>query len=158
MSSRLFQEVREKRGLCYSISSFHMPFSDTGMFGLYAGTDEADVPELMRVVIDEVHRATETIEEKEIARSKAQMKAGLLMALESSGARAEQLARQMLAYGRPLTIEEIIAKVDAVTVESARAAGRALMARGRPAIAALGPGAGLASAAAIAETLTRRAA
>ncbi|HYD05111.1 MAG TPA: pitrilysin family protein, partial [Reyranella sp.] len=158
MSSRLFQEVREKRGLCYSISSFHMPFSDTGMFGLYAGTDEADVPELMRVVIDEIHRATETIEENEIARSKAQMKAGLLMALESSGARAEQLARQMLAYGRPLTIEEIVAKVDAVTVETARAAGRALMGRSRPAIAALGPGPGLASAAAIAESLAKRAA
>jgi predicted Zn-dependent peptidase len=86
------------------------------------------------------------------------MKAGLLMALESSGARAEQLARQMLAYGRPLTIEEIVAKVDAVTVDSARAAGRALIGRGRPAVAALGPGHGLASAAAIAETLTRRAA
>jgi predicted Zn-dependent peptidase len=80
------------------------------------------------------------------------------MALESSGARAEQLARQMLAYGRPLTIEEIVAKVDAVTVESARAAGRALMGHSRPAIAALGPGDGLASAAAIAETLTKRAA
>jgi predicted Zn-dependent peptidase len=158
MSSRLFQEVREKRGLCYSISSFHMPFSDVGMFGLYAGTDQADVPELMKVVIDETHLATENIEEKEIARAKAQMKAGLLMALESSGARAEQLARQMLAYGRPLTIEEIVAKVDAVTVESARAAGRALMGRGRPAIAAIGPGAGLASAAAIAESLARRAA
>jgi predicted Zn-dependent peptidase len=158
MSSRLFQEVREKRGLCYSISSFHMPFFDTGMFGLYAGTDAADVAELMRVAIDETHRATETIEEKEIARSKAQMKAGLLMALESSSARAEQLARQMLAYGRPLAIEEIVAKVDAVTVESARAAGRALMSRGRPAVAALGPGSGLASAAQIAESLSRRAA
>ena len=71
------------------------------------------------------------------------MKAGLLMALESSGARAEQLARQMIAYGRPIPLEEIVAKVDAVTVESARAAGRrALIARGRPR-AALGPGPGL---------------
>ena len=60
MSSRLFQEVREKRGLCYTISAFHMPYSDTGLFGLYAGTDEADAPELMRVVIDEITGATET--------------------------------------------------------------------------------------------------
>jgi predicted Zn-dependent peptidase len=158
MSSRLFQEVREKRGLCYSIYAFHMPYFDTGVFGLYSGTDQADAAELMKVVVDQIADATATIEEKEIARAKAQMKAGLLMALESSGARAEQLARQMLAYGRPLTIEEIVAKVDAVTVESAQAAGRALIGRGRPAIAALGPGRGLASAAAIAETLTRRAA
>jgi predicted Zn-dependent peptidase len=158
MSSRLFQEVREKRGLCYSISSFHVPYADIGMFGLYAGTDEADAPELMRVVIDEITNATETITEAEIARSKAQMKAGLLMALESSEARLGQLARQMLAYGRPIPLNEIVAKVEAVTVESARAAGRALITHSRPAIAALGPGNGLESTAAIAESLVRRAA
>jgi predicted Zn-dependent peptidase len=128
------------------------------MFGLYAGTDEADAPELMRVVIDQITNATETINEAEIARSKAQMKAGLLMALESSEARLGQLARQMLAYGRPIPLNEIVAKVEAVTVESARAAGRALITRSRPAIAALGPGNGLESTAAIAESLVRRAA
>ena len=158
MSSRLFQEVRENRGLCYTISAFHMPYSDTGLFGLYAGTDEADAPELMRVVIDQIGNATETLNEAEVNRAKAQMKAGLLMALESSEARVAQIARQMLAYGRPIPLEEIVAKVDAVTVESARAAGRALVARGRPAIAALGPGNGLESTAAIAESLVRRAA
>ena len=158
MSSRLFQEVRENRGLCYTISAFHMPYSDTGLFGLYAGTDEADAPELMRVVIDQIGNATETLNETEVNRAKAQMKAGLLMALESSEARVAQIARQMLAYGRPIPLEEIVAKVDAVTVESARAAGRALVDRGRPAIAALGPGNGLESTAAIAESLVRRAA
>jgi predicted Zn-dependent peptidase len=158
MSSRLFQEVREIRGLCYSIHAFHMPYSDTGLFGLYAGTDEADAPELMRVVIDQIANATETLKEAEINRAKAQMKAGLLMALESSEARIGQLARQMIAYGRPVPLEEIVAKVEAVTVESARAAGRALVERGRPAIAALGPGNGLESTAAIAESLVRRAA
>lgn len=158
MSSRLFQEVREIRGLCYTIQAFHMPYSDTGMFGLYAGTDEADAPELMRVVIDQIESATETLNEAEIARAKAQMKAGLLMALESSEARLGQIARQMLAFGRPIPLDEIVAKVEAVTVESARAAGRALIARGRPAIAALGPGTGLESTAAIAESLVRPAA
>jgi predicted Zn-dependent peptidase len=158
MSSRLFQEVREIRGLCYAIHAFHMPYNDTGLFGLYAGTDEADAPELMRVVIDQIGNATDTLNEAEVARAKAQMKAGLLMALESSEARVGQLARQMLAYGRPIPLEEIVAKVDAVTVESARAAGRALIDRGRPAIAALGPGHGLESTAAIAESLVRRAA
>jgi len=157
MSSRLFQEVRELRGLCYSIYTFHAPYADTGMFGLYAGTDAIDAPELMRVVVDEIMAATGSINEAEIARAKAQIKAGLLMALESSGARAEQIARQMIVHGRPMPIEEIVARVDAVTVESARAAGRALVARARPAVAALGP-AGLESAAAIAESLALKAA
>jgi predicted Zn-dependent peptidase len=158
MSSRLFQEVREIRGLCYSIHAFHMPYADTGLFGLYAGTDERDAPELMRVVIDQIAQATETLNDAEVNRAKAQMKAGLLMTLESSEARVGQLARQMLAYGRPIPLDEIVGKVEAVTVESARAAGRALVERGRPAIAALGPGSGLESTAAIAENLVRRAA
>jgi predicted Zn-dependent peptidase len=157
MSSRLFQEVREQRGLCYAIYAFHSPYLDTGLFGLYAGTDAADAPELMRVVVGEIIAAVETITEAEVARAKAQMKAGLLMALESSSARAEQLARQMIIYGRPIPVDEIVAKVDGVTVESTRAAGRALIARGRPALAALGPS-GLESAAAIAESLARTAA
>jgi predicted Zn-dependent peptidase len=158
MSSRLFQEAREKRGLCYSIYSFHMPYTDVGMFGLYAGTDAADTSELMRVIVDEIASTAQTITEPEVARVKAQMKVGLLMALESSGARLEQVARQMLTRGRPIPIEELVEKVDAVTVESARAAGGALIARGKMATAVLGLGAGLESAAAIAETLTRRAA
>jgi predicted Zn-dependent peptidase len=158
MSSRLFQEVREKRGLCYAIHAFHMPYADTGLFALYAGTDEVDAPELMRVAIDQIAVTTETLNEAEIARAKAQMKAGLLMALESSEARLGQIARQMLAFGRPIPLDEIVGKVDAVTVESARAAGHALIRRGRPAIAALGPGTGLESTAAIAESLGRQAA
>lgn len=158
MSSRLFQEVRETRGLCYSIYSYHWPYADTGLFGFYAGTDAADVSELMDVVLDEIRNAAETLTETEVARSKAQMKAGLLMALESSGSRTEQLARQMLTYGRPVPTDEIVAKVDAVTVASARAAGRALLARGRTAMAALGPGPGLDRAASIAEGFGQRAA
>jgi predicted Zn-dependent peptidase len=158
MSSRLFQEVREKRGLCYTINAFHMPYSDTGLFALYAGTDEADAPELMRVVIDQISNATETLNGTEVARAKAQLKTGLLMALESSEARIGQLGRQMLAYGRPIPLDEIVGKVDAVTVDGARAAGRMLIRRSPPAIAALGPGTGLESTAAIAESLVPRAA
>jgi predicted Zn-dependent peptidase len=158
MSSRLFQEAREKRGLCYSIYSFHVPYSDVGMFGLYAGTDAADASELMRLIVEEIANTAETISEPEVARARAQMKAGLLMALESSGERIGQLARQMMIYGHPLPLDELVAKVEAVTVESARAAGRALLGRGKPATAVLGLGSGLESAAAIAESLTRRAA
>jgi predicted Zn-dependent peptidase len=156
MSSRLFQEVREIRGLCYSIYAFHSPYQDTGLFALYAGTDPADVEELMRVAVGEIVIAAETITEVEVARAKTQMKAGLLMALESSATRAEQLARQMIVYDRPMTIEETVGKIEAVTVESVREAGRALVRRSRPAVAVLGPGTGLESAAAIAESLARR--
>src|SRR5262249_12831864 len=111
MSSRLFQEVRENRGLCYTISAFHAPYSDTGMFGICAGSDAADVNELMRVVVEETAAAAENFTEAEVARAKAQIKVGLLMALESSGARARQLANQILTYGRPLAIDELVAKV-----------------------------------------------
>jgi predicted Zn-dependent peptidase len=158
MSSRLFQEVREKRGLCYAIYAYHAPYSDTGVFGLYSGTDAADVGELMRVLVDEIAAAAAGITEAEVARAKAQMKAGMLMALESSGARAQQLANQIFAYGRPIPLEEIVSRVENVTVESTRAAGTALIARASPAIAALGPGKGLESAATIMESLKRRAA
>jgi len=158
MSSRLFQEVREKRGLCYTISAFHAPYTDTGMFGIYAGTDAGDVKELMRVAVEETAAAGANITEAEVNRAKAQIKVGLLMALESSGARARQLANQILTYGRPLPIEEMIQRIDNVTVESARAAGSALIARARPAIAALGPRKGLESAETIVESFKRRAA
>jgi predicted Zn-dependent peptidase len=86
------------------------------------------------------------------------MKVGLLMALESSGARAHQLANQILIHGRPLKLEEVIAKVDAVTVESARAAGAALIKRSRPAVAALGPKHGLDGAGSIVDSFARHAA
>jgi len=155
MSSRLFQEVREKRGLCYSIYTFHAPHADTGFFGLYTGTDPADAPEMMEVVADVINDAVETLTDAEIARAKAQMKAGLLMALESCSSRAEQLARHMLAYGRPLGVDELIARIEAVTRDSTRDAARALLARSRPAVVALGSGRGLEVAAAHSESLCR---
>lgn len=158
MSSRLFQEVREKRGLCYSISAFHAPYADIGMFGIYAGTDAVDVKDLMKVAVDETAAAAVNLTEAEVARAKAQIKVGLLMALESSGARARQLANQILTYGRPLSIDEMVARIDAVTVESARAAGAALIARAQPALAALGPSKGLEGAETIVDSLRRRAA
>jgi predicted Zn-dependent peptidase len=150
--------VREKRGLCYTISAFHAPYQDTGMFGIYAGTDAGDVKELMKVAVGETAAAAGDITEAEVNRAKAQIKVSLLMALESSGARARQLASQILTYGRPLPIEEMVARIESVTVESTRAAGTTLMARGRSAIAALGPGEGLEGAATIVESLSRRAA
>ncbi len=157
-SSRLFQELREKRGLCYTIYSYHQPFSDAGIFAIYAGTDPGDAKELVTVSIDVLSDAAETANEAEIARAKALMKVGLLGMLESSSARADQIARQILAFGRPIPLDELVAKIDAVTVADVRAAGRMLIASGRPTFAGLGPSSGLESAARIAETLERRAA
>ena len=158
MSSRLFQEAREKRGLCYSIYTFHVPYTDVGMFGLYAGTDAADASELMRVIVDEIANAAETVSDREIACAQAQMKAGLLMALESSGERVGQLARQMIIHGRPIPVQELVAKVDAVTVESARAAGWALFGARQARHGDAGPGSGPESATTIAQSLALRAA
>ena len=155
MSSRLFQEVREKRGLCYSIYAFHAPYTDTGFFGLYTGTDPTDAPEMMEVVVDVINETVETLTDAEVSRAKAQMKAGLLMALESCSSRAEQLARHILAYGRPQTTEELLARIDAVSAESTRDAARALLLRSRPAVVALGSGRGLDTAVGFAEGLTR---
>jgi predicted Zn-dependent peptidase len=138
MSSRLFQEVREKRGLCYSIYAFHWGFSDTGVFGVSAGAGPDDLEALVPVVLDEIAAAAGEAGEGEVARAKAQMKAGLLMALEASSVRAEQLARHVLIFGRPLTTAEIVAKIDAVTVADVRRAGAALLAS-PPTLAALGP-------------------
>ena len=155
MSSRLFQEVREKRGLCYSIYTFHAPYTDTGFFGLYTGTDPNDAPEMMEVIVDEMNNAVDSLTEVEIARAKAQMKAGLLMALESCSSRAEQMARHMLAYGRPLTVDELVARIDAVNIESTREAACRLLGRSQPAVVALGTGRGLDKAVAFAEGLAK---
>lgn len=157
-SSRLFQEVREKRGLCYTIFASHQPFFDTGVFSVYAGTDPKDARDLMAVVVDEIADAVDTAGEAEIARVKSIMKVNLLGVLESSSARADQLARQILAFRRPVPLDELADRIDAVTVDHVRAAGRALFAGGPPTFVGLGPAAGLELAARIAENLQRRAA
>ena len=156
-SSRLFQEAREKRGLCYSIYAFHSAYADTGTFGVYAGTDPADSRELLDLVVAELAAAADKADAAEVDRAKALMKVSLLMALESSGARADQIARQMLVYGRPIPLDELVARIDVVTVADVRAAGKSLIAGGRPTFAGLGPRAGIESAARIAENLGRAA-
>ncbi len=138
MSSRLFQEIREKRGLVYSIHSFASSYVDGGLFGIYAGTGETEVAELVPLVCDEVVRAADTIDAEEVRRARAQLKAGILMAREGPSARCEQLAQQLLVYGRPLPMDEIIARVDAVDVEQVAAVARRLR-TGPLTLAALGP-------------------
>jgi len=138
MSSRLFQEVREKRGLVYSIHSFVASFEDCGLFGIYAGTDPKRLKELMPVLCEETAKAGDALTDEEIARARAQLRAGLLMGLERTELRAEQLAQQMLIYGRPIPIAETLQVLEAVDRAAiARVAARLM--GSRPTLAALGP-------------------
>ena len=138
MSSRLFQEIREKRGLVYSIYSFTSSYSDGGLFGVYAGTGEEGLAELMPVLCDELGKATADIKEEEVARAKAQLRAGIVMSLESSHARAEQLARQVGIYGAPIAIDELQRRIaDVTAADVMRVIARILSSA--PTIAAIGP-------------------
>jgi len=116
MSSRLFQEAREKRGLCYDIHAFGWGFSDSGFFGVHAATDDTGVDELVQVIMTELRAvALEGPNETELARAKAQLKASLLMSLESSEARAAQVARDTLVFDRQLTTTELIDRIEGVS-------------------------------------------
>ncbi len=139
MSSRLFQEVREKRGLCYSIYAFANSFLDGGMIGVYAGTGANEAAEISGLVVDQIALLAQSANADEVARAKAQLRSGLLMGLERPSARAEQIAAHLFAYGRVIPIAEIKQKLDAVTVGAVRQFGERLMSTRRPAIAALGP-------------------
>ncbi|KAA0597143.1 putative Zn-dependent peptidase [Azospirillum lipoferum] len=152
MSSRLFQEVREKRGLVYSIYTFTGGYHDGGLFGVYAGTGEDEVAELVPVVCDEIAKVGADVTEDEVARARAQLKAGTLMALESTMSRCEQLGQQILIYDRPVPVEEIVAKIDGVDRDAVVKAASRLRAS-RPTVAALGPIAKLESYDRIAERL-----
>ncbi len=138
MSSRLFQEVREKRGLVYSIYSFPAAYVDGGLFGIYAGTGQKEVAELIPLVCEEISKVGAHVGEEEVARARAQLKSSILMSLESTTSRCEQLARQLMVFGRPLTVPEIVAKVEAVDTESVTRVARRL-ATTPPTVAALGP-------------------
>jgi predicted Zn-dependent peptidase len=138
MSSRLFQRIREDRGLVYSIYSFNAAYRDGGLFGIYAGTAGDSLPELVPIVCDEFCKVTDDVEEAEIARARAQLKAGTLMALESSHSRCEQAARQLLIHDRIIPYTETVARIEAVDAEAVRRVARRLLAS-TPAVCALGP-------------------
>ncbi|MBL6863509.1 MAG: insulinase family protein [Rhodospirillales bacterium] len=138
MSSRLFQEVREKRGLAYNIYSFASNFDDGGIFGIYAGTGENQVNELIPVVCNELNQLTRHIQNTELARAQAQLKASILMNLESSSYRAEQIARQLQIYGRVIKTEEIINNINRVSItDLTKTAARLLSSK--PTLVGIGP-------------------
>jgi predicted Zn-dependent peptidase len=137
MSSRLFQEVREKRGLVYSIYTFSSSYKDGGLFGIYAGTGADKVPELMPVLADELRKVGATVTDVEIDRVKAQLRAGMLMAMENTRARVERLGQHILIYGRPVPPEEIMTRIDAIDRAALARVAERLFA-GKPTLAALG--------------------
>jgi predicted Zn-dependent peptidase len=145
MSSRLFQELREKRGLCYSIYAFSHSYRDTGMIGIYSGTAEDKAGEVAPLIAAELEAMAFQTSEEEAARARAQLKASLLMGLESPHARCELMAGHLYAYGRVLGIEELIGRVDAVDAAHLRRFAENLCRRGDPAMAAVGPAKGLES-------------
>lgn len=142
MSSRLFQEVREERGLVYAIYAFLAAASDSGLFGIYAGTGEAEAAEVLDTVCAVLERAAGDISEEEVQRAKAQLKAATLMGRERTGARAEQLSGQLLVFGRPIPVAEIVAELDALDAARLRACA-ARMLESRPTLTLLGPVGGL---------------
>ncbi len=139
MSSRLFQEVRENRGLAYSVYSFASSFSDSGLFAVYAGASEENMEPLVPVMAEEMAKTTVQVGEDEVARARAQLKVGLMMSHESSSSRVEQVGRQLLIFGRPLTADEIVAAVDKVDAAAVVRSARRVLGAGAPAVAALGP-------------------
>lgn len=138
MSSRLFQEIREKRGLVYSIYSFQSAFRDGGLFGIYAGTGDEQVAELVPVLCDSFRDVAGSLTEAELGRARAQLKAGLLMGRESTGNRCEQLAQQLLVYGRAIPPAELVEKVEAVDAAAVERVVARLLAS-RPTLASIGP-------------------
>jgi predicted Zn-dependent peptidase len=138
MSSRLFQEIREKRGLVYSVYSYIESYADSGQFGVYAGTGPELVTELIPVLCDSLRSATGSFTPEEINRAKIQFRAQKLMALESTSKRCEKLAQNILKFNRPISMEETLAKIDAVNAEKLDKLAHEIFS-GKPTFSALGP-------------------
>ncbi|WP_068318565.1 M16 family metallopeptidase [Polycladidibacter hongkongensis] len=139
MSSRLFQEVREKRGLCYSVYAFHWAFLEGGLFAVHAATGPDDTEQLLPVIVDELNSTIDTLRPEELARAKAQTKASLMIALESPAARAGQIARQMMIYNRIVPVDELIEKLEKVTLEDIRRTATKLFTGSAPTLVRVGP-------------------
>lgn len=139
MSSRLFQEIRESRGLCYTIFAQAGAYMDTGMTTIYAGTSGDQLGDLAHLTIDEMKRAADDLTETEVTRARTQMKAGLLMGLESPSSRAERLARLLQIWGRVPTLEETVARIDAVESVAVKRFAADMVARAPMALAYYGP-------------------
>jgi predicted Zn-dependent peptidase len=138
-SSRLFQEAREKRGLCYSIYAFSNGFQDSGFLGIYAGTGESEAGEISAVIAGEMQGIAANLTEAEVSRARAQLKVSLLMGMERPGTRAEQIAGQLFALGKVQSAAEIVAQLDAIDAAAVKRYASQVMRDAKPTIAAVGP-------------------
>ena len=136
-SSRLFQELREERGLAYSVYAWNQAFADTGLVGIGCAAERGQAAESVQLARDVLAATADGLSEAEFNRARAQAEAGLLMALETVQARADQMARSIEVFGRILPLEELLEQIRGVSVEEARAAGRALL-EGPAAVASVG--------------------
>lgn len=143
MSSRLFQNVREKRGLAYSVGSGLSAFRDAGLLSVYAGCSNQRVDEVVRVIMDELRGVVrDGIDPLELVRAKDNVKGSLILGLESTWQRAAYLARQELYFDEPFTIEDTLAGIDAVTIDDAARVAKDLLTRTPVSVAVVGEVAG----------------
>ena len=153
MSSRLFQEIREKRGLCYTIFAQAGAYSDTGLLTIYSGTSSENLKNLSDITISEMKRAAIDFEQAELDRARVQMKAGMLMGLESASSRVERLARMLIIWNRIPSLDEVVQKIDAVSLEDVRAFASNILLDQKPSLATYGPAANEISFSKIVDTL-----
>jgi len=139
MSSRLFQEIREKRGLAYSVYAYHSMYAETGLYGVYSGTTPGKAQEVLRIVRGELEDVAEKgLGPEELERAKGRMKGGMVLAQEDTSSRMNRLGKSEVAQGEFLTVDEVIERIDTVTAEDTREVASAVL-TGRPSLAVIGP-------------------
>jgi len=138
VSSRLFQEIRERRGLVYSIQSFVVGYLDTGIMGVYAGTSKKRISEVIELIVKEIEGLSETITSQELDRAKKQLKGNMILGLESTSGRMQNIARQEIYYGRYYSPEEIMKEIDSVSLSDVKTLARDILSDGL-ALTVLGP-------------------
>jgi predicted Zn-dependent peptidase len=139
MSSRLFQEVREKRGLAYSVYSYHAQYADAGLFGVYAGCVPRKVDDVLAICRDELEKvAVHGITDDELERGKGQLRGSLVLGLEDTGSRMSRIGKAELVYGELLSVDQVIDRIDGVTLDDVSALASAVL-QEKPTLAVVGP-------------------
>ncbi|MDC0074493.1 insulinase family protein [Alphaproteobacteria bacterium] len=139
MSSWLFQEIRENLGLCYSISAFSTSYTDTGLVGIYTGTSKENINRIFPAISSLVVRMKEKVTNEELNKAKSQLKASLMMSLESSSSRCENFARQLLIFDKLISTNEIISKIDSINIKMIKNFSENMLKSKRLTLAAIGP-------------------
>ncbi len=139
VSSRLFQEIREKRGLAYSIGSFNVSYFDTGVWTAYAGTDRKRVSEVVNIIIDQMRGLSDSLTVDELQKAKNQLKGNLVLALESTNSKMVNIARQEMYYGRYFSPEDISNAVESVTLEELKGLSQRVVGNNPFALTVYGP-------------------